>query len=267
MRLKLRELTPVRLFQAGKRRFYDIPDKILWRFSQRASENKKLLNGFYNKHKNERCFIIANGPSLSEMELSPLKSEYTIGMNRAYLLFEQWGFSPNYYSCINELVLEQFADDIAELEIPKFLNWNRRRYFPHSCESLMFLKFGFALNDYFSEDITCSLASGGTVTFASLQLAYYMGFSKVIIIGMDHNFCEKGIPNKTELRTDEVDRSHCHPNYFPKGVKWQLPDLLRSELAYIQARTVYESTGRKVLDATVNGKCDIFEKIDFASLF
>ena len=94
-----------------------------------------------------------------------------------------------------------------------------------------------------------------------------MGFKEVILVGLDHNFVEKGRPNKTEVRAADVDESHCHPDYFTKGVKWQLPDLLRSEKAYSIAREAFESDGRRILDATVGGKCEIFDKVEFSSLF
>tara|TARA_B110000285_G_C15052822_1_gene577936 strand:- start:1111 stop:1407 length:297 start_codon:yes stop_codon:yes gene_type:complete len=93
-----------------------------------------------------------------------------------------------------------------------------------------------------------------------------MGFSEVYIVGLDHNFKEKGQPNKTEVRTQEKDESHFHPDYFPKGSKWQLPDLLRSEIAYKKAREAFQSDGRKIYDATVNGHCNIFEKKAFESI-
>ena len=61
--------------------------------------------------------------------------------------------------------------------------------------------------------------------------------------------------------------SHFHPNYFPKGSKWQLPDLLRSEIAYRIARRAFEDNGREIVDATVGGNCPIFEKVDYLSFF
>ena len=97
----------------------------------------------------------------------------------------------------------------------------------------------------------------------ALQLAYFMGFSEVILIGVDHNFVEKGTPNKTEVRTAETDQSHFHPQYFPRGVRWQLPDLQRSEQAYALARAAFERAGRKILDATVGGRCPVFERVAY----
>lgn len=269
MRIKVSEITPLRIYEAIIRRLLDLPDRVAWYLSGYSKRNKELLKKYNEIHKGKRCFIIANGPSLKKMDLSVLSDQFTISMNRAYLMYDDWGFVPSYYICINELVIEQFAKDIFKLNMPKFLNYNRRDYFPYKMNNkrLMFTRYGFGLSDDFQNDITKTMSSGGTVTYAALQLAYYMGFEEVIIIGMDHNFVEKGLPNKTEVRKSKTDESHCHPDYFPQGIKWQLPDLYRSELAYSLARKSFENDGRKVVDATVGGKCDVFQKVEFNSLF
>ena len=269
MRFVLNEITPGRIVAAGKRRFDDIPDALAWRYSEQARSNNLSLFRFQNIHQGKRCFIIANGPSIKEMDLSPLRNEFTFSMNRAYLLYDSWGFVPSYFVCINELVIEQFADDIKQLQMQKFINYNRRKLFLGGAfnGSFLYLRTGYNLHDCFTGDVTGVISSGGTVTFACLQLAYYMGFSEVILIGLDHSFIEKGIPSKTVVRHEERDESHCHPSYFPKGIKWQLPDLYRSELAYALAKQAFDCDHRRILDATVNGKCEIFEKTSFQSLF
>jgi len=268
MRYRIREITPRRIWDAGLHRINDIHHSIAWhRSSMLTIENRKRLEAFRDKHKGERCFILANGPSLSSMQLSLLRNEITFGMNRIYLLFEQLGFSTTYFSCISDLVLDQFAEDINKLKIPKFLNWNKRKLYSSHDDNIMFLKIRSGIKDYFGKDLTTKISSGGTVTFACLQIAYYMGFQEVVIIGLDHKFSEKGRPNKVEVRIADKDTSHFHPNYFPKGVKWQLPDLLRSEMAYSLARNMFESDGRRIVDATVAGNCQVFEKVDFVSCF
>jgi hypothetical protein len=123
------------------------------------------------------------------------------------------------------------------------------------------------IKDSFQYDLTQPMVFGGTVTYVALQIAYFMGFRKVILIGLDHNYVDKGIPNRTETRSVDVDQSHFHSQYFPKGSKWQLPDLLRSELDFEIARKAYEKDGREIVDATIGGKCQIFNKVDFLSLF
>lgn len=269
MRIKMGEITPTRLYEAAARRVGDVPDALAWWHSGLAGLNRERLERYRNIHRGERCVIIANGPSLADMDLSCLREVHTLSMNRAYLLYEQWGFTPGYYVCINELVIEQFAADIAKLPLPKFLNYNRRQLFPNAVndESQMFLRLGLPLNDSFSGEVTGTISSGGTVTFACLQLAYFMGFREVLLIGLDHNFVEKGVPNTTEVRATVRDESHCHPDYFPKGIKWQLPDLYRSELAYALARQAFEADGRRVLDASIGGKCEVFTKVNFRDQF
>jgi len=93
-----------------------------------------------------------------------------------------------------------------------------------------------------------------------------MGFQQVILIGVDHNFTSKGEATKTVV-SDGDDPNHFMPNYFGKGVRWQLPDLDTSEIGYILAREAYRKAGCEVLDATVGGKLTIFPKVDYASLF
>ncbi len=268
MRIKPNEITPVRIYNALLRRIRDIPDSINWKRSSFSRSNKHGLDQYRNIHRGKRCFVIANGPSLARMNLDKLKNEFTMSMNRAYLLYDELGFLPSYYVCANELVLEQFADDIAGLKLPRFVNFSRRKYFTHYKDDhgLLFLRFGFKLNDQFEGDVTSAISSGGTVTFACLQLAYFMGFDEVILIGMDHDFAEQGRPNKIAVRTTPRDESHCHPDYFPEGARWQLPDLYRSELAYALARRAFEQDGRRIIDATAGGKCGVFEKMVFSTL-
>jgi len=93
-----------------------------------------------------------------------------------------------------------------------------------------------------------------------------MGFSEVILIGVDHNFATKGKPNTT-ITSEGDDPNHFDPKYFGKGFRWQLPDLETSEIAYRMARNAFEADGRKVVDATVGGKLTVFPKVEYNSLF
>lgn len=261
------ELSPARLLNGMSRRLQSIPHVLAWKYSKTSYDNNTFLSTYIGRHFGERCFILANGPSLSEMDLSLLENEITFGLNRIYLMFDQLRFHPTYYICVNELVLDQFHDDIRSLTMPKFINWNRRNLFRANKNATGFVNLSLGLSDHFCQNMTQLLYSGGTVTYVALQIAFSMGFSEVIIIGLDHSFADKGTPNKVEIRASETDVNHFHPNYFPKGSKWQLPDLRRSEIAYHIAKVAYENDGRKIIDATVNGKCDVFEKQNYSSLF
>lgn len=231
-------------------------------------ESIKRLAALKDIHKGKRAFIIGNGPSLKQTDLSKLKNEITFCMNRFYLAFPELGFNATYLCVTNDLVVEQFVDDINALPIPKFIAWRSRRHF-HPQASLASLPT-FIYTTYtgprFTADVRRRTWEGATVTNLALQLAYFMGVETAILIGVDHNFTSKGDANKTVVSQGD-DPNHFMPNYFGKGVKWQLPDLDTSEVGYVFARAAYQKAGRQVLDATVGGKLQVFPKVEYDSLF
>ena len=267
MKQTFKRITPEPLWNAARAtydailRLPSLPAATLhpWR---RKSRNR--LVALKDIHKGERCFIIGNGPSLRETDLKKLQGEFTFGLNRIYLLFPELGFSTTYFLSMNDLVIEQCATEILALPIPKFLSWRSHRFLRPS-EDTYFLYTTYT-GPKFASDVSGRLWEGATVTYVALQLAYHMGFEKVILIGVDHNFVTKGDANKT-VTSQGDDPNHFAPNYFGKGFKWQLPDLETSERAYRMARAAYEADGRQVLDATIGGKLTVFPKTDYRSLF
>ncbi len=235
-------------------------------------EARQRLAAFKDLHAGKRAFIIGNGPSLKQTDLSKLKGEITFGMNRIYLMFPEMGFKTSYLSVVNDLVIEQTASDLAALEIPKFLCWRSRRFFsPDQFTGSQFTNLPtFLYTTYdsprFSSDVRGRVWEGATVTYVTMQLAFHMGFSEVYLIGVDHNYETKGKPNTTITSTGD-DPNHFSGQYFGKGFRWQLPDLETSEMAYRMARQAYEKAGRRIVDATVGGKLTIFEKADYHALF
>ena len=230
-----------------------------WRRDSRAR-----LAKLHNIHAGKRCFIIGGGPSLKNTDLSKLRGEYTIGLNRIFLAFPEMGFATNYLVSINDLVIEQSAEELQNLAMPRFFAWRARKWL-HPADDLYFLHTSYT-GPKFARDIRGRLWEGATVTYVAMQLAFYLGFQTVILIGVDHNFTTQGKPNTT-VTSQGDDPNHFHPGYFGKGFRWQLPDLETSERSYALARRTYEAAGRQVLDATVGGKCTIFEKVDYNSLF
>jgi Protein of unknown function DUF115 len=230
--------------------------------SGRASARR--LAELRDAYRGKRCFIIGNGPSLRAMDLSPLRDEITFGLNRIYLLFPELGFSTTFLVSINRLVLDQTIDEIVEAAPTVFVNWWSRKLVPKGRQPVLLRVT--SLRPRFSRHPEHGVWAGGTVTYAAMQLAYHMGFQEVILIGVDHSFADKGLPNRT-VQSTGPDQSHFHPDYFGEGFKWQLPDLETSEAAYRLARDTFAEDGRRILDATVGGKLEIFPKVDFGSLF
>ncbi len=230
-------------------------------------ESIKRLAALKDIHKGKRAFIIGNGPSLKQTDLSKLKNEFTFGLNRIYLMFPELGFTTTYLVSVNDLVIEQCAAEIAALSMPKFLSWRSSRYFqtfqPSNLPTFIYTIYD---NPTFCRDATSRLWEGATVTYVALQLAFHMGFEQVILIGVDHNFTTQGKANTT-ITSDGDDPNHFSGQYFGKGFRWQLPDLETSEIGYRMARTAYQQAGRSIVDATVGGKLTIFPKADYNSLF
>jgi hypothetical protein len=231
-------------------------------------ESIRRLAGLKDIHNGRRAFIIGNGPSLRQTDLSKLRNEFTFGMNRIYLLFPELGFSTTYFASINDLVIGQFADEILALPMPRFLAWRSHPHFPAHLPIPQLPTFLYTsyTGPRFSPDVRGRVWEGATVTNVALQLAFHMGFQQVILIGVDHNFASRGEANKTVVSQGD-DLNHFAPNYFGKGAKWQLPDLDTSEVGYTFAREAYRKAGREVLDGTVGGKLTIFPKVDYNSLF
>jgi hypothetical protein len=223
----------------------------------------RRMRDLKDKHRSERCFIIGNGPSLNDTELSLLEDEITFGLNRIYLLFDEIGFPTTYYVSVNRLVIEQCAQDIVKVPSPKFINWRTRDCINFK-NDMMFLYPRRIPR--FHTDITRGIWVGATVTYVAMQVAYYMGVRKVILIGVDHSFETEGEPH-TAVVSQGDDPNHFHPEYFGEGFRWQLPDLETSELAYRMAKEQFESDGREIVDATIGGQLQVFPKVDYYKLF
>lgn len=210
-----------------------------------------------------RVVLVANGPSLNDMDLSFLKREIVIGMNKIFLGLKRFGFYPKYYIAVNEKVIRQSAKYIRHLNCVKIIGERGAEYVPE--DAFTYHVRTKNVSSRFCRDITVGIHEGWTVTYAALQLAYYLGFSEVVIIGMDHRFKFSGEANESK-RMEGPDVNHFSSEYF-SGQEWDNPDLSRSEESYRIAREVFEADGRHIIDATVNGACTIFEKGDYRELF
>lgn len=229
-------------------------------FTSVGRQNKDYLRGFKNLHRGGRCVIIGNGPSLKRTDLSLLKNEFTFGLNRIYLMFDEIGFATTFHVVVNKLVVEQCAEDFRNIQAPLFTTTPNRPFLEGAPTTGYLNKL---VGPRFSDDISHGVWEGATVTYVAMQLAYYMGFSEVILVGVDHRFAVSG-PAHQVVQSAGPDASHFDPNYFGKGFRWQLPDLETSEVAYHLARTHFERAGRRVIDATVDGALTIFPKAALA---
>lgn len=218
-----------------------------------------------DRHRGERCVIVANGPSLNRMELGFLRREHVIGMNKIHLGISTFGFYPRYYVAINPKVVQQSASEIQALNCVKFIGAHAARGAGVIEDALT-----YAVNtdsaERFSTDLARGMHEGWTVTHAALQVAYHLGFADVVLIGLDHRYSYQGKPNEARVM-EGADPNHFTDCYFGYGQTWDNPDLARSEESYRAALAAFREDGRQIRDATVDGACTVFPKADYKEVF
>lgn len=221
------------------------------------------MNYLKNRHVGERCVLVCNGPSLNKMNLSFLKNECVIGLNKIYLGLNKFRFYPRYYIAVNEKVISQSYSITKDLTSVKFISDRKKDIV---CEdALTHIINTKTFNEDFSYDIRKGVQEGYTVTYAALQIAFFLGFDEVIIIGMDHRFKFDGNPNEERFMNGQ-DSNHFSPVYF-KYQKWDNPDLERSEYYYNIAKGIFENNNRRIIDATLDGACNVFDKSCYREIF
>lgn len=250
-----------------KREIYKAPDPDI-----------EELEPFYNAFLGERCFIIGNGPSLNKHDLSCIQDEYTFGVNSFYYKTRETGFRPFFYVVEDSSVMKENIDEIRNYHAPfKFFPTIYKNLHPKDPNTFFFkMNRGFyekSSPNYvvprFSTDATKELFCGQSVTYINLQLAFYMGFTEVYLIGMDFDYVIPESHKRTGdvLLSDTDDPNHFHKDYFGKGKTWKDPKLERVALNYKMAKLVYESVGRNVYNATIGGKLEVFDRVEYKSLF
>lgn len=225
----------------------------------------------------ERCFIIGNGPSLNVTDLDKLKHEATFATNAFFLKMQDLGWTPTYYVVEDRLVAEDRAQPINELKGPtKLFPANLRYVLEPNAETIFFdhrprpsFPDGF---DFSFEADQCTYA-GGTVTFTCMQLAAYLGYKEIILVGVDADYA---IPADAKISGDgrvkqidmpSDDPNHFHPDYFGKGKRWHQPNVDIMLKAYEKAQRACSERGVKILNATKGGKLEVFPRVEYDELF
>lgn len=234
--------------------------------------NKQELVALKDTKKGKRCFIVGNGPSLNIDDLEKIKQEDSFAVNRIYQIFNQTSWRPTYYCSQDLKVLEEIQQDmnivldscdkvflnseIALISGVENINPEKLCYF------YLDLETRYPQMPNFSEKIEDCIYEGFTVAYACIQLAVYMGYSEIYIIGTDHNY-------NINLSQEGKIQEHKDVVNYMKGLEGKLgypPQLERSALAFRKARCVCESRGIIIKNATRGGKLEEFERVCFEDL-
>lgn len=222
------------------------------------NKSKSRLLRFKNIHQGEKIVIVANGPSLNKTDFSLVRNHICIGLNKIFLGFKTFHFYPRYYVAVNAKVIAQSKESIHAMNCVKFLG-DRGNENIFEENALTYLVNTSNPPTRFSSNLAEGIHEGDTVTYAALQVAYFMGVKEVILIGLDHQYEFTGKPHEEKTMTG-ADVNHFSPDYFGYGQTWDNPSLEGSEHSFRIAKEMFESDGRRIVDCTIGGNCSVFEK-------
>ena len=211
------------------------------------------LAKFRNIHAGETCVVLGNGPSLKIADIKRLAYP-TFGSNMIFRL----PYYPTYYSIVDKEMLDTCLP------------------LPHDFSSTLFIRAGnYEIKGNnpiypivaagFSRDIDNFVVLGGTVTHVLLQIAAYMGFRTVLLLGVDHKYPLSGILKPgSQFVADEYDPDHfqCEDGepYFKAGRTYNAPELDGVNQSYQWADEFFKSVGGRIVNLTPESKTDAFRK-------
>lgn len=256
----------------------NIPFQLIDRpFFYRRSSKMDILN-LKDKFKGGRCIIIGNGPSLNKNDLSLIQNECTFGVNGVFYKTKECGFRPKFYVVEDSDVMADNVKEINDYEAEyKFFPVNYKHLIKNRKNTIFFhMDTGYYNKTSphfrvprFSADMSHMLYCGQSVTMINLQIAYYLGFSEVYLIGMDFDYKipSSAIVDGNRITSMEDDENHFHADYFGKGKVWHDPELDKVLNSYKLMKLMYEIDGRKIYNATIGGKLELFERVDYNEVF
>ena len=221
-----------------------------------ATYNKQIKK-LHGKYKGERCFIIGTGPSLNKTNFLPIKNEILFGVNTLYNGLKKFDIDCKYWGVSDSNVFDKNYEALLNLDTTLFLADYAGREFLRKkgvylknakIEPLVLRTLGrMNVWNKFSRDMTKGIFSAGNVVIMCIQIAYYMGFKEVYLVGCDCSWDKtihfhSGDSNVKDLRKRSVA---VWSNIFS---------------SYELCKKVFEEDGRKIYNATVGGKLEVFER-------
>lgn len=250
-----------------------------------------------NAHRGQRCFVMGNGPSLNQMNLESLAGESVFACNAAFLLFERISWRPQFYTCVDVRVLRDRATDITSMleetpEITAFFPsqitlhdgsgraFDTRTIIPPAANRYYFDEVANSMahppHSMFSLDASDHLVQPYTVAITMLQLAAYLGFNPIYLIGCDTSY---SIPASVKQEGKKVgeggllltstaddDPNHFDPRYFGRNREWHNPQVEKMIEHHRWAKIALDRRGVEVFNATVGGKLEVYPRVDFDEL-
>jgi hypothetical protein len=230
-----------------------------------------------NVHQHQRCFILATGPSIKEQDLAGLKDEICIAVSNFYLHPDFETIQPAYY-CLapwhpphDPQNYVQLVDQVLARSVKANLylglsdfektqdrdqpQISRLRYL-NLCQSADTM-VGAPL------DLTAHLMAPQSVTIMALQVAVYMGFKEIYLLGVDHNAIlnTAGQYANTHFYAESKALLKTDIGYF----KDELASYLTLWGQYECLNAIAQAQGTQIFNATPGSLLDVFERKSLAS--
>jgi uncharacterized Rossmann fold enzyme len=231
-----------------------------------------------------RCFVIGNGASLKDMDLSVLANEITIGCNSFYK-HEQARRVDLKYHCV--------GDPMFFENTPRAVEWHReiesampratkmfhargqplvREHGLYRDQTIYYYRHGITVDEpeLVDFDFTRPLCVGHTTgSRLAIPLAIYMGFTEIYIIGFDANWMEsyRGSYHFYEKHAlwpefDAQATDKRHPRYAD-----QLINALRDFESHALLYEAAKARGVNIYNAGKGGLLDTYPRVVFEELF
>jgi len=251
----------------------------------------KKLGGNY---RGKRCFIMGNGPSLNETPLELLDGEFIFGVNRCHLLYDRVSWRPSFFTAVDGRVTPNISGEIFEQakQLPDtcfFLPAHFRDIQPWQNQSNI-IWMNEKLQDpalgpdgYFASCPPDFVRVPNTVTITCIQLAVFLGFNPIYLIGCDTKYVipEGMVSSEGSVRdpgTGELiegfaltmlldqDPNHFDPDYFRKGDPWSSPNVNGMVYGYNMVKRKCQTLGTTIYNGTVGGELEVFPRVDINRL-
>lgn len=245
---------------------FNVPYKNMFFLSNYTDQyNDIMILQYKNQCRHRRrCFIIGNGPSLTIKDLDLLHSlgEACIGMNRIYEVYGQTAWRPDYYIALDANMLrflQKNTKDFYELKKSVcFLSDEIYDAVEGDCYDRV-VKVHYCGTcpkggEPFSEDISRIIYAIATVTYGAIELAVYLGFSDIYLLGVDATGINDKYIKYGHFYNEERLCATCNAKYVKEDYK---------------AAKRYIDTHRdvRIYNATRGGELEFFERVEFDDLF
>lgn len=235
------------------KRYFDIYEN-----NEKRKKYEETLKIYHKKHEGQKCFIVGNGPSLQMKDLEKIQNLNipTFGVNLIYKMYPSTYWRPTYFVITEYNIYRTYYDEINELRSD---NLFIKDFYPLSeTPHISGVNYypGYARRTYmeqqqFSNDITKAVYAGTSVTYDTIQIASYMGFKEIYLIGVDFSYL-----NDPAEKGNHVYDSVTVDKRKVAGIS----NISVTLNAFQKAREYADVNGIKIYNATRGGKLEIFER-------